>query len=165
MIYVSKKLKWLGVIASSVILFFVIFSGVIDTIPRYKVEIEKMPIIFNVDARNTSYFIRQNISPNDMILATTTHLNLVSSLAGRPTVVGFPGWLWTKGIDYSSRELDLKSFYLNPIINLGIADKYMARYVLIDPTAIYDWGVDKKIFDDNFKKLFSSGGYDLYDLE
>ena len=70
-----------------------------------------------------------------------------------------------KKLIFTRANFTFLNIVLNPIINLGIADKYMARYVLIDPTAIYDWGVDKKIFDDNFKKLFSSGGYDLYDLE
>ena len=165
MVYIVEKSRWLGSMASVIILFLIIFSGVLDMIPRYNVKIEKTPIIFNVDAFKMADYIRQNISTKDIILSTTTHLNLVSSLAGRPTVVGFPGWLWTKGIDYGSREQDLKYFYSDPVTNLYLAEKYKLRYALIDPTAIYEWKADKQVFDNNFKELFSSGGYTLYSLE
>lgn len=165
MIYIVGKSRWLGAIASAIILFLVIFSGVIDMIPRYKVETEKMPIIFDSAAIKTSDYIRQNTDTGDIILATTTHLNLVSSLAGRPTVIGFPGWLWTKGIDYGPREQDLKYFYTDPVANRHVFEKYKSKYILIDPIAVYEWKADHKIFDVNFKKLFSSGGYTLYGLK
>mgnify|MGYP003351322116 CR=1 FL=1 len=51
------------------------------------------------------------IIPDDKkIITSSTHLNPVSSLAGRPVFVGYPGWLWTRGISYADREEHLKDF-------------------------------------------------------
>ena len=164
LVKIHENRKYLGLLLMLVLYPLFIFSGVVDILPRALVPINEMPIIFNRDAIRMSYFVRQNIEPRDVVITTSTHLNLVSSLAGRPSVVGFPGWLWTKGIDYGSREQDLRNFYLDPLGNFNIAKKYNAKYVLLDPTAIYDWKLDRVLFDQNFKELFSSGGHTLYSL-
>lgn len=160
-----ERRKIIGMMLLAVSFVFVIFSGVVDILPRAFVPIDKMPVIFNRDAIRTAYFIRQNVEAADIIITSSTHLNIVSSLAGRPTIVGFPGWLWTKGVSYGAREADLRMFYLDPVKNKNIAAKYKAQYVLIDPTITYDWKADKKIFDNNFKLIFKAGSYYLYYLE
>lgn len=159
-----NKYKFFGILISAAMLISVIFSGIIDVIPRYKVEVNKMPVIFDSDAVATAHHIRNNIKEREVILATTTHLNIASSLSGRPTVVGFPGWLWTKGIIYTSREQELKKFYSDPVSNRGIASRYGSKYILLDPTAIYGWKVNKQIFDANFIKIFESKKYTLYEI-
>jgi hypothetical protein len=160
-LYLIKIWKKIGIALLAIFFILAIHSGVIDIVPRLLVPTEKIPIIFNTDAIDMASFIRQNIPEDAQILTSSTHLNLVSSLAGRPTLVGYPGWLWTKGIDYPPRERDLMIFYTNPD-NFKILKKYDIRYILLDPKAIYDWKANKALFDSRFLKVYGDNSLVLY---
>jgi len=154
---------WKKVGLALLIIFFVlaIHSGVVDLIPRALVPVERIPTVFNRDAIDMATFVRQNIPEDAQIMTGSTHLNLVSSLAGRPSLVGYPGWLWTKGVDYGPRENDLKTFYSNPD-RADILKKYDIEYILLDSQVIYDWKTDKSAFDVRFKKIHGDGNLVLY---
>jgi len=164
-IWVAKFSKLVGLIGLLIFVLAVTFTGVLDQIPRVLVKTEQIPVIFGSDSIAMAEFIKKNVSQNEKIITTSTHLNPVSSLAGRPVMVGYPGWLWTRGINYSVREGNLKSYYSNPLTNTNIPILYGANFVLVDPTAIYDWKADTTAFDSRFKLLFRSGQYSLYAIK
>ncbi len=159
-----EKNKVMGILATISLFSLSIFSGVIDLTPRFLVKQENMPVIFDNSAVQLADFVKSNIKEGDLILTSSTHLNPVSSLAGRPVLVGYPGWLWTKGIDYSEREWAAKTFYRNPSENKNILGAFNFKYVLLDNQAVNDWGARKNIFDSMFVKVFESGSYVLYKI-
>lgn len=162
--WVSKNMKIIGYLSFALFVLLATYSGIFDQIPRLLVAPENMPIIFSRDARVTAEYIRDNITADSRIITTSTHLNIVSSLSGKPVLVGYPGWLWTRGIDYISREQNLRQFYSNPVTYSNIADFYHAKYVLIEPTAVYDWKVNANMFNKNWDLLLDQGEYQLYRL-
>lgn len=157
--------KVLGSILFATFVIIAIHSGVLDQVPRALVPYGNLPVIFNTDVIIMSDYIKRNIDEKEIILTSSTHLNPVNSLAGRPVIVGYPGWLWTRGISYVKEENDLKNFYYDPISNFDIASKYGAKYVLIDSTAIYDWKAQVNKFDTNFNLLLSQGEFRLYQIK
>ena len=159
--YLMQLWKKVGLALLIIFFVLVIHSGVVDIIPRALVPIEHIPTVFNTDAIEMAAFVRQNIPEDAQIMTGSTHLNIVSSLAGRPSLVGYPGWLWTKGVDYSPRENDLKTFYTNPD-RADILKKYNVQYILLDSQVIYDWKADKSAFDARFKKIYGDGNLVLY---
>ncbi len=159
--YLIKFHRKLGIISLLVFFVLAVHSGIIDIIPRYAVPVDKIPTTFNKDAIDMAAYIRQNVEKDAQIMTSSTHLNLVSSLAGRPVLVGYPGWLWTKGIDYAPRERDAKAFYTNPD-NLDILKKYNVKYILLDPMSIHEWKAKKDMFDARFKKLYGQDSLLLY---
>lgn len=163
-IWISKVSKVIGFSAILVFIFAVTFTGVLDEIPRLLVPTEQMPVIFGTDAIAMGEFIKNNVGQSEKIVTTSTHLNPVSSLAGMPVLVGYPGWLWTRGINYGDREHNLQAFYQSPLHFKNILTLYHAKYVLVDPTAIYDWKVNTAEFDAGYKLLFRKGQYSLYEV-
>ena len=161
-IWICRISKVIGYCALAVFIFVVTFTGVLDEIPRLLVPTEQMPVIFGNDAIAMGEFIKNNVAQNEKIVTTSTHLNPVSSLAGMPALVGYPGWLWTRGISYGDRERNLQAFYQNPEQFRNILKLYNAKYILIDPTAIYDWKANTAEFDATYKLLFRKGQYSLY---
>ena len=167
-IYLFSKLyqraKIIGIISLTIFAIISLSSGVLDVIPRILVKEDRMPVIFDINARNLAQYIRQNIPENDIVLTGTSHLNPVSSLAGRDTLVGYPGWLWTRGINYSEREGDIKSFYLDPFGYKNVISKYNVKYILFDLQSIYDYHANQSTFDREFTEVFSEGQYRLYKI-
>lgn len=160
-----KSRKALGIAAMVLFLALSLTSGILDIAPRLKVKKENIPVIFNVNAQGLAGFVLNNIPANQLILTGTTHLNLISSLAGRSVLVGYPGWLWTRGINYQEREADVKRFYSDPMANKDIIYKYGVSYVLFDPQARYDFKADQKVFDAEFSKIYSNSEYALYKIK
>lgn len=164
LVWIFRKWNVLKYFVLSIFIIIATYSGFIDEIPRLLSPIESLPVIFNVDSQKMAEFIKNNLAQQDRIITSTTHLNLVSSLAGRPVIVGYPGWLWTRGISYNNRESDLRKFYNDPEQNKYIAGKYNAKYVLLDPAGVSDWHINKSIFDNEFNLLYKSGQYSLYQI-
>ena len=145
-------------------IFFVISiqSAVLDLVPRVMQIQNSPPILFTANAWEAAEFIKQNVPDKAVILTGPSHINPVASLAGKPVLVGYPGWLWTRGIPYQKRLDDTRAFYQNPYQRKDVLAKYNISYILLDPLVKYDWGVQKQLFDSNFKLIYENADYALY---
>lgn len=161
LVVLFKKYKKIMVCIIIIYFFIAISSGFLNIFSRLKIEKNDLPIIFNISAEHLSTFIKSNVK-DKLILTSTTHLNPVASLAGRGVLVGYPGWLWSHGIDYSKRENEIKSFYIDPYKNDEILQKYHVGYILLDNMAINEYGAKKEVFNKLFNKIFEDGQYILY---
>lgn len=164
-LWIKEYQKTLGIVLFAMFFLVVLHSGIIDQIPRALISYDKLPVIFNSDAVIMGNYIKADIPYNDIILTSSTHLNPVNSLAGRPVILGYPGWLWTRRISYEEREGDLKRFYSDPMSNRDIASKYGARYALLDPASVNDWEAQVSKFDQNFNLVLRQGQYSLYYIQ
>ncbi len=163
-VWLLKYSKILGAILFFAFFTLGTFSGFIDQIPRFLVPNEKLPIIFNTDAIEMADFIKNDLPYGQNIITSSSHLNPVSSLAGRPVLVGYPGWLWTRGIEYGKREQDLKMFYSDPVVWKFIADSYSGKFVVVDPTAIFDWHANVSAFERNYRLVFQNNSFRIFKL-
>ena len=158
-IFKTKKML-LGVLTVTIFIGATL-TGFMDIAPRVAAREKDLPVIFDDSARHLADFVIKTL-PDQLILTSTTHLNPISSLSGRGVLLGYPGWLWTRGLNYSDRENEIKQFYQDPEQNSGILIKYSVGYVLLDLMAEKDYGADRKIFDGLFDKIFEDGQYVLY---
>jgi uncharacterized membrane protein len=133
-------------------------------IPRLAMTQNTLPIIFATDAQRMANYIKINIPQRELILTGTDHRNPVDALAGRSVLVGYPGWLWSRGIDYSQRERDLSNFYAYPSVNNPLVKEFNIHYVLLDDQTRLDFKADKQIFDKSFPLIYQMGQYALYKI-
>src|SRR3989339_129014 len=161
---IINKKKALGVLALLAFLLVSLASGFLDMLPRVLVSEDKIPLIFDINARALARYIQDNISVDEKILTGTSHLNPVASLTGRDVLVGYPGWLWTRGINYSAREDLIKKFYASPSKNDQLINQFNIKYVLIDYQTIFDFKSDLPTFDKAFQKVFQAGQFTLYKI-
>jgi hypothetical protein len=161
---IFKKRKTVGIFITIFFIALALFSGVIDMIPRLAMTQDTLPIIFAVDAQSMANYIKQNIPQNELILTGTDHRNPVDALAGRPVLVGYPGWLWSRGINYSKRETEVETFYTLPSINNPLVKEFNLHYVLLDNQTRLDFKANKQAFDKNFPIIYQAGQYTLYKI-
>jgi hypothetical protein len=153
-----------GILIAVVFIALTLFSGVIDMLPRLAMTKDTLPVIFATDSQLMANYIMKTIPQNELILTGTDHRNPVDALAGRPVLVGYPGWLWSRGIDYSRREAEVKNFYSFPSINNLLLREFPLKYVLLDNQTILDFKADKQTFDKKFPIIYHIGQYTLYKL-
>jgi hypothetical protein len=65
----------------------------------------------SADDRSLAAQVEQRTAPDAVILTLGRHNDPLMTLAGRRTVVGYTGWLWSYGIDYRARQADVGTMY------------------------------------------------------
>jgi len=161
---IYSRMKTVGILIAMLFVTLALFSGVIDMIPRLAMTSDTLPVIFALDARDMANYIRATIPQNELILTGTDHRNPVDALAGRPVLVGYPGWLWSRGINYTKREEEVSHFYAFPSEDNPLLKEFNIHYVLLDNQTIVDFKANKQTFDKVFLIIYHLGQYTLYKI-
>ena len=75
--------------------------------------------------------------------------------------MGYPGWLWSYGIDYSQRQNDIDKIYQG---NFG--ETYGADYLVIGPDERQQWpNLNEAYFKANFPLVLETGEYQVFKLK
>ena len=104
--------------------------------------------------------IKQQTPPRAMILHAPVH-NTPLFLAGRRSLMGYPGHIWTHGIDSGPRENDIKKIYAGSSDALALLTKYRVDYVVVDPQERSVMPVSDAFFK-HFREVATVGDYHLY---
>jgi hypothetical protein len=77
---------------------------------------------------------RTKTDPNAIFLTAPAHNSAIPTLGGRRVVLGYPGWIWTYGInDWTTRQQDVEAMLQGKPNSLELARAYGVSYVVIGP--------------------------------
>jgi hypothetical protein len=111
------------------ILASLLISGSIDASSWLNFEKNKLQMWSQADMTSAETIKTQ--TPKDSIFLTKdNHNHWVVDLAGRKIVMGFRGWLWSWGINYSEREKDVVDMFMGDTSKFS---KYNISYVILEP--------------------------------
>ena len=106
--------------------------------------------------------IKQQTPPRSMILHAPIH-NTPVFLTGRRSLMGYPGHIWTHGIDFGQRETDIKNIYSGSPDAANLLSKYGVDYVVIDPQEHSVMPVNTAFFS-RYPEVVNIGEYHLYKI-
>ncbi len=109
-------------------------------------------------------FIKNNTQKNALFLTSDQHNGAISSLSGRKILMGYRGWLWTYGIDYSEREGDIYDIYKGNDLSKSLISKYKIDYILIEELKKNQYAINSDFFEKNYKAKYRSKNYVLYKI-
>ena len=115
---------------------------------------------FDRDGVAFAEMIKQQIPPRAMILHAPIH-NTPIFLTGRRSLMGYPGHIWTHGIDSGPREADIKRIYAGSANAPALLAKYGVDYVVIDPQERSVMPVNDAFFS-HYREVTTVGEYHLY---
>jgi hypothetical protein len=119
---------------------------------------------FDRDGVTFAEMIKQQTPPRATILHAPVH-NTPLFLTGRRSLMGYPGHIWTHGIDFGQREADIKKIYLGSPDAESLLDKYGVDYVVIDPQEISVIGTVNTAFFSRYPEVVNIGEYHLYKIK
>ena len=90
--------------------------------------------------------VQREVPEGATILTSQQHNNPVSMLSGRPVALGYPGWLWTYGIDSSQTAKDMAEIYAGSPGALSLLKQYGITYVEIGPEERLQYVVNDQFF-------------------
>jgi hypothetical protein len=118
---------------------------------------------FDRDGVNFAEIIKQQTPPQATILHAPVH-NTPVFLTGRRSLMGYPGHIWTHGLDYGPREGDIKKIYAGAPDAPDLLAKYGVDYVVIDPQEHSVMTVNTAFFS-RYREVAKIGEYHLYKIK
>jgi hypothetical protein len=98
--------------------------------------------------------------PNNEIAAYPN--NPMADLAGRSVVMSYPGWLWSYGINYYQREVDIVRIYQGGPTALDLLRHYHVDYVVIGPHEMADLHPNVGYFASRFPTVARTTNYQIF---
>ncbi|MDX2034402.1 MAG: hypothetical protein SF339_27250 [Blastocatellia bacterium] len=134
-------------------------SGAIDVF-RALSPVENLQL-FSREEMEVAELLRQRTPPRAVILHAPIH-NSTVALSGRQSVLGYPGHLWTHGIEYGPREQEIRLIYkggsdsLDPLARLGV------DYLIIGPRERAELAPDEADFAARYPLVIEHEGYRVF---
>jgi hypothetical protein len=117
---------------------------------------------FDRDGVNFAEMIKHRTPPRATILHAPVH-NTPVFLTGRRSLMGYPGHIWTHGLDFGPRETDIKKIYAGSPDAAALLAKYGVDYVVIDPQEHSLMPVNDAFFS-RYPEVGKIGEYHLYKI-
>jgi len=118
---------------------------------------------FDRDGVTFAETIKQQTEARATILHAPIH-NTPVFLTGRRSLMGYPGHIWTHGIDFGPRETDIKKIYSGAPDAESLLSKYGVDYVVIDPQEHSVMTVNTDFFS-RYPEVVKIGEYHLYKIK
>ena len=119
--------------------------------------------IFDMSGLRFAEMVKQQIAPRALILHAPVH-NEAIFLTGRKSLMGYPGHIWTHGLEFAKRESDIKRVYAGDPYAEQILKDYNVDYVVVGPLERLVMPVNEQFFS-RYEKVGDVSGYQLYKIK
>lgn len=155
--------KWPGKLVAGALLVLVTISGAVDAGWWLNFSKNKLQMWSQSDTQ-LAEFVKNNTSKTAIFLTNDNHNHWVVDLAGRKIVLGFRGWLWSWGINYSVREADVNKIFRGDPNTAQLLAKYNIDYVVVGPGEISNFKANQKYFEDHYPLFLDRDGQKIFDV-
>jgi hypothetical protein len=104
--------------------------------------------------------ITRETAPRAVVLHAPTY-NSPVFLTGRRSLLGYPGWMWSRGLDDSQRHAEILRMYAGAADAEALLRRYQVDYVLAGPAELSSLNVNQQFWS-RYPKLAEFGPYRLY---
>lgn len=118
--------------------------------------------VFNAQGIGFAELIKRETPPRAMVIHAPVHNHPVF-LTGRRSLMGYPGHVWTHGLEYLQRESEIKRVYAGAPDADEILRKYGVEYAVVSPLERNILSVNDQFFS-KFQIVGEVGGYRLYKI-
>jgi hypothetical protein len=134
--------------------FQMFLSSPRDCWPRARYE------VFSPAGVEFAELIKQQTDPRAVIVHAPVHNHPVF-LTGRRSLMGYPGHVWTHGLEFAPRESEIRRIYAGAPDAAAILRKYRVAYIVVGPLERNVLSVNE-VYLSNFQLVGEVGGYRLY---
>ncbi|MDP3724288.1 MAG: hypothetical protein Q8R11_01490, partial [bacterium] len=103
-------------------------------------------------------------NPTDRVLTSDQHNHWVSTLTGHPVMLGYKGWMWTYGIDYTSVDADMQTMFAGRESSKELLLQYNIKYVIIGPSERSSYNANEEFFERSYRNVLESDSYRVYEV-
>jgi hypothetical protein len=119
--------------------------------------------LFDSSAISFAEIVKQQTPPRALIMHAPVH-NHPIFLTGRRSLMGYPGHIWTHGLEFVRREGEVKRMYLGGPDAVPLLNNYGIQYVVVGPQERLIMPVNQQFFS-RYQKVGEVGEYSLYKVQ
>ena len=119
--------------------------------------------IFDVAGVRFAELVKLKTPPRALIVHAAVH-NEPVFLTGRKSLMGYPGHIWTHGLEFAQRESDIKRIYSGAAGADQLLKAYDIDYAVVGPLERLVMPVNEQFFS-QYEKVGDVGGYQLYKIK
>ena len=119
--------------------------------------------IFDVAGVRFAELVKLKTPPRALIVHAAVH-NEPVFLTGRKSLMGYPGHIWTHGLEFARRESDIKRIYSGAAGADQLLRDYNIDYAVVGPLERLVMPVNEQFFS-QYEKVGDVGGYQLYKIK
>lgn len=116
--------------------------------------------VFDAAGLQFAEFVKAETAPRALIVHAPVH-NTPVFLTGRRSLMGYPGHIWTHGLQFVQREGEIKRIYLGAPDAEQLIRIYGIEYLVVGPQEQIVTPVNEQFFS-RFQKVGQVGEYKLY---
>jgi len=143
------------------LIFSMVFSGALDVFRTFT-HVTNYQIFSNSDLE-VAESVKNLTAEKSLFLTASSHNHPIPALAGRSTLVGFHGWLWSHGLPYQERADDIRQIYRGGRQAEELISKYKINYVTIGPLEKSEYQINES-FLIKFPTIRLTTGWTIYDV-
>jgi len=106
--------------------------------------------------------VRAETDPASLFVVGLQHNHPVPVLSGRRVLMGYPGWLWSQGIDYASREREIRAIFALGPDSEALIERHGVDYVVVGPVERERFGADPAAWRARFPQVIASESYEVF---
>jgi hypothetical protein len=144
-----------------VLFFFVTLSGALDVAGIALRRSQKYQV-FDSEGIRFAEVVKEQTEPRSLVIHAPVH-NTPVFLTGRRSLMGYPGHIWTHGLEFVRREGEIKRIYLGSPDADQLMRIYGVEYAVIGPHENMVTPVNEGFFS-KFQKVGEVGEYKLYKI-
>jgi hypothetical protein len=149
-----------GLVACAVLTASLAFSGALDVFRVASRQVELR--VFDAEGVAFAATALQQTPPRALVLHSPTY-DSPALLSGRRSLLGYPGHIWSQGLDAGSRQADIERIYTGGPDAEELLRGYGVDFILVGPQERRDLRVDDA-FLERFPLVARRGDYQLRKL-
>lgn len=118
--------------------------------------------IFTAPGIEFAELMKRETAPQSLVIHAPVHNHPVF-LTGRRSLMGYPGHVWTHGLEFAERESEIKRVYAGAPDGVAILRKYGVDYAVVGPLES-NLNVNEQFFS-RFQLVGEASGYRLYKIK
>ena len=119
--------------------------------------------VFNAAGISFAERVKERTDPRSLIIHAPVH-NTPVFLTGRRSLMGYPGHIWTHGLEFVRREGEIKRIYLGAPDAEQLLKSYGVDYAVVGPLERIVTPPNEQFFS-RFEKVEQVGEYSLYKIK
>ena len=134
-------------------------SGFLDVYSNSRLSLHTYTL-YTAEELALAQWAKQQTPLNSRWLISDKHNHWVLNLTGRQALMGYSGWLWSHGYDYSETALAVKSLYSTA--DPSLIEKYNLDYLVIGPEIRREYPEAERIFRQQLELVHSTKNYQIF---
>ena len=129
-----------------------ILAGMLDALRLSQYDQRRIKF-FTISELKLADWVKNQTAEDSLFLTADNHDHWVPVLSGRKVVLGFKGWLWTYGLDYSKQERAVEKMFKGKEKSLRALSDYGVDYVVVGPKE-RNLKINERFYEDNFRLIY-----------